>query len=454
MQSNSGDLANPAAKAQPRRPTIRHSRRLRSSLLVFSAAIALVGLIWGVQFAIKGEWPIVATDALAILIAGITARLTVKGKTRQASLVLTVSLFTALCVASAVQDIPSERAPRAIHHFLLVLGVSAFLLFKEENAWLSRGIPLACFVAFFGFASTPWGWMTPYRLPDEVRVSGGWILNGIALAVMYALLHIMQSDMTEHNAMESDLRKAMPGNQLLLHYQPQLGADGQISGAEALIRWQHPQNGMISPAEFIPVAEQTGIILPMGHWVLGAACAQLVAWQKQPEMAGLTLAVNVSAQQFRQVDYVTQVLSVLERVGANPNRLKLELTESMLVNDMEDIIAKMTALKQQGVRLSLDDFGTGYSSLSYLKRLPLHQLKIDKSFVDDVITNPSDAAIARTVVDLARNMGLDVIAEGVETQAQRQFLADIGCLAFQGYLLSRPLPIAEFDAFVIAHTRI
>jgi EAL domain-containing protein (putative c-di-GMP-specific phosphodiesterase class I) len=217
---------------------------------------------------------------------------------------------------------------------------------------------------------------------------------------------------------------------------------------EALVRWQHPVRGLVPPAEFIPLAEQTGLILPLGQWVLETACIQLAAWASQPERAQLTVAVNVSALQFHQSDFVAQVLAVLKRTGANPQRLKLELTESLLVHDLEGIISKMSALQAQGVGFSLDDFGTGYSSLSYLKRLPLNQLKIDQGFVRDILHDANDAAIAKMVVALADTLGLSVIAEGVETEAQRDFLAAQGCHAYQGYLYSRPVPIDAFEAFM------
>jgi len=197
--------------------------------------------------------------------------------------------------------------------------------------------------------------------------------------------------------------------------------------------------------DFIPLAEDTGLILPLGHWVLETACEQLAAWAKRREMAHLTIAVNVSAKQIHEPDFVDTLLSLLVRSGANPDKLKLELTESVLVDNVEDIIKKMSALKARGVGFSLDDFGTGYSSLSYLKRLPLDQLKIDRSFVRDVLTDPNDAAIARTIVALAETLGLSVIAEGVETELQKDFLASQGCLAYQGYLFSRPLPLDEFE---------
>ncbi len=246
--------------------------------------------------------------------------------------------------------------------------------------------------------------------------------------------------------LETDLREAIAKQQFLLHYQAQV-AGSQLTGAEVLVRWQHPQRGMVSPLEFIPFAEETGLILPLGHWVLETACRQLAAWATQPDLAHLTVAVNVSARQFRQTDFVAQVLAVLKETGANPQRLKLELTESLLVANVEEVIEKMHALKTKGVGFSLDDFGTGYSSLAYLKRLPLDQLKIDQSFVRDVLTDPNDAAIARTVVALAQSLGLGVIAEGVEIEAQREFLASFGCHAYQGYLFSRPLPVDDFERF-------
>ena len=256
----------------------------------------------------------------------------------------------------------------------------------------------------------------------------------------------MQAVVSARAALEAGLRDALAGDQLQLYYQPQVTGESEMTGVEALVRWLHPQRGMVSPAEFIPLAEDTGLILPLGHWVLETACRQLASWAGRPEMAHLTVAVNVSPRQFHQVDFVDQVLTLLERTGAKPQRLKLELTESLLVANIEDVIAKMTALKRVGVGFSLDDFGTGYSSLSHLKLLPLDQLKIDQGFVRDILTDPNDAAIARMVVALGDSLGLAVIAEGVETEAQREFLADQGCYAYQGYLFSRPLPIAEFES--------
>jgi diguanylate cyclase (GGDEF)-like protein/PAS domain S-box-containing protein len=256
----------------------------------------------------------------------------------------------------------------------------------------------------------------------------------------------MQADVSAHAALEADLREAVAKRQFLLHYQAQVVGSGRITGVEALVRWQHPQRGVVSPAEFIPLAEASGLILPIGQWVLETACAQLATWASQPALAHLTIAVNVSARQFRQADFVDTVMATLARTRAKPKLLKLELTESMLVDDVEGIIAKMGTLKGIGVGFSLDDFGTGYSSLTYLKRLPLDQLKIDQGFVKNIVTDTNDAAIAKMVIALAESTGLAVIAEGVELQAQADFLAHLGCHAYQGYLFSKPLPLAAFEA--------
>jgi diguanylate cyclase (GGDEF)-like protein/PAS domain S-box-containing protein len=258
----------------------------------------------------------------------------------------------------------------------------------------------------------------------------------------------MQAAIMLRVALEADLREAVKKNEFHLYYQSQVDEGGHVTGVEALLRWQHPERGLVSPLDFIPLAEDTGLILSVGHWVMESACNQLAIWAAKPEMAHLTIAVNVSARQFHQREFVRQVCDVLEQTGANPQRLKLELTESLLVRDIEDVIEKMTTLRATGVTFALDDFGTGYSSLSYLKRLPLDQLKIDQGFVKDILTNSNDAAIAKMIVSLAEAMGLTVIAEGVETEAQRGFLALQGCRAYQGYLFSHPPPTDRFEAFL------
>lgn len=248
-------------------------------------------------------------------------------------------------------------------------------------------------------------------------------------------------------AISADMRVGLAQGQFELFYQAQLEY-GRVIGAEALLRWHHPQQGLVSPATFIPLAEETGFVIELGKWVLHAACTQLARWREDEAMSSLVLAVNVSPRQFHQIDFVDQVLAALTSTGASGRQLKLELTEGLLLKDVDDTIDKMVRLKSYGVSFSLDDFGTGYSSLAYLKRLPLDQLKIDQSFVRDVLTDPNDAVIACTVVALATSLGFGVIAEGVENEGQLAFLERNHCHAWQGYLMSRPVPLAEFETLL------
>ncbi len=257
----------------------------------------------------------------------------------------------------------------------------------------------------------------------------------------------LQAAVCARAALEDELRQGIRAGQFLLWYQPQIDR-GRLIGAEALLRWNHPRRGILPPSEFISLAEETGLILPLGALVLDSACAQLAAWTSREDFPPISLAVNVSARQFRQTDFVDQVLAVLRRTSADPHRLKLEITESMLLDDVEDTITVMSRLKAHGVQFSLDDFGTGYSSLAYLKRLPLDQLKIDRSFVRDLLQDDTSSAIARTIISLSGAMRLSLLAEGVETEEQRSWLVRFGCHAFQGYLFSPPIPPEEFQSLL------
>ncbi len=260
---------------------------------------------------------------------------------------------------------------------------------------------------------------------------------------------LIQSQVQERAEIDAGLRQALERGQFALYYQPQVNGLYQITGVEALLRWRHPAQGMISPARFIPVAEENGLIIPLGRWILESACQQLSEWAKHPHTAHLSIAVNVSASQFGRDEFVQDVLEILERTQAPAHLLKLELTESALVTRVEDIIEKMTMLKRYGVRFSLDDFGTGYSSLTYLKRIPIDQLKIDQGFVRDIVVSSNDAEIARMIIVLAKTLGVSVIAEGVETAAQRNVLEKLGCYDYQGYLFGKPMPIDELKQYLL-----
>jgi EAL domain-containing protein (putative c-di-GMP-specific phosphodiesterase class I) len=254
----------------------------------------------------------------------------------------------------------------------------------------------------------------------------------------------MQVDINRRFQLENDLRVALAENQLRLHYQSQVQNNIEIVGAEALIRWQHPQHGLLLPTSFIPLAEESGLILSIGKWVLNVACAQIKQWENYEETRKLQISVNVSAKQFHQHDFVNQVVQIISSSGIKPDKLKLELTESLLLKNIEETIEKMEALRKIGVCFSMDDFGTGYSSLSYLTRLPLDELKIDQSFIRNIGTKPFNGVIVQTIIGMAKNLDISVIAEGVETKKQHDFLEEHNCYLYQGYLFSKSVPIEQF----------
>ena len=258
----------------------------------------------------------------------------------------------------------------------------------------------------------------------------------------------MQARVSARAGLEADMRHALNNNGFVLHYQPQLSVDGRVIGVEALVRWQHPQRGLVPPMEFIPVAEDNNMILQLGRWVMEEACRLLARWSGDPRTAGLEMAVNVSPSQFHRPEFADQVLEVLAQTGARPDRLRLELTESLLLNDVEGTVMKMQCLRQAGISFALDDFGTGYSSLSYLHRLPLDQLKIDRSFIREAFKEGHGAAIVRIIVALAKALKMSVLAEGVETADQLSFISAEGCGYYQGYLFSKPLPETELAALL------
>ncbi|MGQ2964436.1 putative bifunctional diguanylate cyclase/phosphodiesterase, partial [Methylophilus sp.] len=263
---------------------------------------------------------------------------------------------------------------------------------------------------------------------------------------------LMETELLQRVALEADLHIAIEAQQFQLHFQPQYNQQHEIVGAEALIRWQHPERGLIMPSQFITMAESSGQIVQIGHWVLQKACQVLLQWSARPQLRSLVLSVNVSPKQYLQPDFVQEVKRMVTETGIHPGRLKLELTESMLVDNVEDIIAKMTALREVGVCFSLDDFGTGYSSLSYLKRLPFDQLKIDQSFVRDMLNGHDHQSIVNAIISLGQSLQLEVLAEGVETDAQLRLLTELGCQAFQGYYFTRPLAIELFEQWVEHNT--
>ncbi|MFZ5601753.1 MAG: putative bifunctional diguanylate cyclase/phosphodiesterase, partial [Pseudomonadota bacterium] len=254
----------------------------------------------------------------------------------------------------------------------------------------------------------------------------------------------MQRELERRTRLETDLRRSLTEQQLRLYCQAQVDQSGKVIGAEVLLRWQHPERGLVPPLDFIPFAEESGLIIPIGQWLLREACLQLKRWEASAETRPILLSVNVSAREFRQPDFIANMQTILTETGANPARLELEITESLLLEGIDEFIVKMREMKAMGISFALDDFGTGYSSLAYLKKLPLNQLKIDRSFVQDLGRDRSDEAIVQTIIRMSETMGLAVIAEGVESELQRRMLQQYGCRRFQGYLFGRPQPIEHF----------
>lgn len=442
--------ATESALLAPSGAEAAHRHRVRMQLRAGAAFLAVAGLGWGGFFFARGYAWIVTLDVLMLLMAVAVIWLERRHRLRAASMLIVVGLLALLSWMALYLDAPSPSAPRSVHLFLLGLAVSSALLFAREPPWLRHGAPLLCLGAFVLLASSVTVLDSALVLPDSIRVGGTWANAILASLLVFTSLRILQVDIAERSGAEVDLRAALAGDQFELFYQPQVDVGGRVLGAEALLRWRHPRSGLVSPAAFIADAEANGCIHDIGRWVVQTACRQLATWRSDPALAHLRVSVNVSALEFRRDDYVETVLSAVAAAGAPAGRLKLELTETVLVDDLEDVTAKGLRLRAEGIGLSLDDFGTGYASLSYLRRLPLDQLKIDQSFVRDVLVDDGDATIARTLVGLGGSLGLEVIAEGVETEAQRRFLADTGCRLFQGYLFSRPLPVAAFEVYARA----
>ncbi len=426
-----------------------HRRRVRRMLVQGSATAAGLSLAWGVWFGLHANWLVVALDACALALSALDIVLVRRGQLRAASHLFVAVIFALLVITALMIDPPTPQVPRTMHLFLLPLAACACLLMRDEPRALRHGIPGLCLAAFVLLAGTGLQVPNAFALPDSVRSVGMWIDISFAMTTLYGAVLVILAEVAERNGIELELRNALIRGELLLQYQPQVDERGRVVGAEALIRWRHPVRGLVPPNDFIPLAESTGLMIPIGDWVLRSACVQLARWQSQPASAGVTLAVNVSASQFAEPGFVRRVLEIVRETGAPIAQLKLELTESMLADDIDEVVRKMTELKSHGLRLSLDDFGTGFSSLNYLRQLPLDQLKIDQSFVRNILRSSKDASIAQTVVALGRTLGLDVIAEGVETSEHRRTLAEMGCLSYQGYFFARPLASADFDAFVI-----
>lgn len=428
----------------------RYNLRIQTLILYGGAITFVVSAAWSAFYASAGSWLHAAYALLSALSGGVMLLLAWRSHLRAAAIVMSHAILLTTLIGCFF-DAPPDGLSRSVHFHLFPIVAATFLVFSHEGFYLRVLLPVFGVLSFLVFALglAP---LPPKELASPVAglTAVVWLHTITGVLGLCIVAVVLQTSVSARHTMEGEIRRAIARGEFHLLYQPQVSAAGQMQGAEALLRWKHGKKGNISPGAFIPLAEETGLIIPIGDWVLRAACAQLAAWAASPLTAQLTVSVNVSASQFRQPDFVEQVRSIVRLSGARPELLKLELTESALAEDAAVVSGKMQALKDLGISWSLDDFGTGYSSLSSLKQLPFDQLKIDQSFVRDLLNDDRNLAIVSTILQLGQSLGLDIIAEGVETQAQFALLRQAGCSSFQGYLFSRPVSAGDIAAFMEA----
>jgi EAL domain-containing protein (putative c-di-GMP-specific phosphodiesterase class I) len=427
-------------KSAPGKTDALHWKRANRMLTFVSYVAATLGAGWGAFAIYQPNHLITVLAVLALAMAAVMFRLLARERIKVASYLFITVVYAILIIAALHLGI--------LHQFFLPLAVCSFLLMRDDRSIVRHGAPLIC-LATFGWLSCA---VPPldsiYALSPAIRSRAVWMDQALAILTLYVCMKLAYDDVIEQTKMELELRDALIKNQLVVFYQPQVDDTGAVVGAEALLRWQHPARGLVPPNEFIPIAESSGLMIPIGDWVLRTACAQVLAWRSDPDLGRITVAVNVSASQFADERFVRRVADILEQTGVDPLMLKLELTETVLVENIEEVIEKMQCLRQQGIRLSLDDFGTGFSSLNYLRRLPLDQVKVDQSFVRNMLVSSADAVITRTVITLGTDLELEVIAEGVETERHRAALLGMGCRLFQGYFFSRPITVPDLESLV------
>ena len=422
-----------------------YSTRMVAAYRYGSLALAGIGLAWAVVFAAVGLWWVVALD-LAIIGSGLAIYLLIRRRHLNFGLLAAqIVLVSIAIVMGLLLDVPTAEAPRVSHLYLLVFAALGFLNYQREKSLAQAVLIATCLLAFVVLASAPLA--SPYvvSMPDHMRSVGTWVNAGLATTLLALCIYAMQAELVRKDRFSRELMAALWGDEFHLVFQPQVDLGHATIGAEALLRWKSPHRGDVSPIDFIPQAEQLGLMVAIGGWVLERGCGTLTEWNRTPGMEHLTLSINVSASQLMHDDFEALLDQTLAKTGADPRKLTLELTESILVTDIDLIIGKLDRIRDMGVTIALDDFGTGYSSLAYLRRLPIQQIKIDRGFVQDADKTSRSASLAKNVIHIGQDLGLDVLAEGVETLEQHVLLASAGCRHFQGYLYGRPVALVEFE---------
>ncbi|WP_417434222.1 putative bifunctional diguanylate cyclase/phosphodiesterase [Hoeflea sp.] len=436
-------MAKPAPQFSPELAN-HYSKRMVVAFRYGSLAFAGIGAAWAVIFAAIGWWSVVALD-IAIIVSGLTIYVLIRrGHLASGILATQASWMAIVIIMGLLLDVPTAEAPRVSHLYLLVVAALGYLNYQREKSRAQLALIGLCLLAFIVLASAQLDSAYVVVMPDWLRSGGTWANTILATILLAVCIHAMQAEFTRKDKFSRDLMAALWNEEFELVYQPQVDLSQNTIGAEALLRWNSPKRGPVSPLEFIPQAEELGLMTAIGGWVLETGCRTLADWGKNPQFRHLSLSVNVSASQLMAEDFEATVRDTLVKTGANPRQLILELTESVLVTDIELVIDRLNALREMGIVIALDDFGTGYSSLSYLRRLPIDQIKIDRSFVQDAVTSPASATLVKNVVVMSRDLGHTVLAEGVETMEQHLLLARFGCVQFQGYFYGKPMALADF----------
>lgn len=429
--------------AKPKFPDTAQWPRIQRLLRFGGGACVLHGLAWSTYYSIHGMG-LLAVVLFALMALGLVCLYLAK-KPEQVSLGIIVHVLLIMTLFASLADSPTALVDRSTHLFFMPIGVATFFLFRSERFYLRWLLPGACFsaLAVLGINDVSFG-PDLELLPANIRRVGHDLNTLTAMVLTVGVLAIFREDLGAKVEQYTALARAVAQNELCAYLQPQVSAEGSVIGAEVLLRWDRPGHGIQSPASFIRLAEETGLIHEMGLMVLEQACWHLKAWSRLPGVDQWTLSVNVSPLQLTSRSFVADVKAVLHKIGVPPNRLRLEITESVFTSDLKLIAAKMNALRDEGLAWSLDDFGTGYSSLSLLQALPLDELKIDQLFVHDVENDPGKRELVKKIIEIAGILGASTIAEGVETQAQSDCLRTLGCSVFQGYLYGRPIAADEF----------
>jgi EAL domain-containing protein (putative c-di-GMP-specific phosphodiesterase class I) len=428
--------------------TGREANRMIFCLKVGSLVVMALALFWAAVFAWWQQWQMAMAE-LSLTVVALSGWLLISsGRLNSALIVIQATLLLFVVYFTLMFDVPNAEIPRITHLYLLFLAMFGYINYLRRQSKIQLVLIAACLGTFVVLSSTTYALPSAQVIPDEIRSTGVWVNAVLATAMMWGAVCALQREFTRPKGLALELRNAVRNNEMRLHFQPQIDHTGLIIGAEALLRWEHPKRGPVSPGEFIPVAEEAGLMPLLGGWVLQEACKTLADWSDDPALGRLTLAVNVSASQFQVDDFESSLLELVNVHGVNSSRLKLELTESVIVHDLERTVARIERLRGTGIGFSLDDFGTGYSSLSYLRRLPLDQLKIDRSFVQEALENERSTGLVKSIIKLGLDLGFVVLAEGIETPAQHAFLLKCGCDEFQGYLFGRPMSEDDFREHV------